>query len=639
MTKLTRLILLSTLLSNFYVQTAYAQVVSAIDNTFTVLKADTQVNDVYIQPDPSLTLQLEPRSVPFNINFIGEWTPAAMGAFEYAVGLWGEILTSAPDVAIDINATMVLQGSLGAGALAEAGPGAYYSDLDTSAPTYQQNTFYPVALASRLSGAEVSSVVTDIEINVVQNTPINIWYFGIDGQCPNDKYDFVTAVLHEIGHAIGIATSNTNIFTYGLTGGDGVLRPTIADRFIIAGDEGATSLTQFPMGSAPIELLDYFTSDNLFWKTPFTGIKMYAPELYNPGSSISHIDYDTYNDTEDALFKHQINLGEAIHSPGIVGVNMLRDIGWEAALPTGIEDELQLSYSFNIDCWNNPPCGNNYDLLYGTPVKEYNIGDTNYYDWVFYDDPPYSPVSSINWRVELLHSSGRYVYDSGSTGFYFGVTIGSLPSGYQWDRNLEGQIKAEIIISGTGSDSFFHEDFLPIVINYQPDTPELEFLYLGGRGHCNSVILSFYARGATSYNLHFKPEGTLFYITQQIPSGQFTYEVTGLNESKNYDFIIEGINDYGMVGSDILTRRKCKRIITTFPNPTDSSLTVTDPDGGGIRQVNIYNVNNNNLEFTLDGDNYSNELNMNISRLPIGSYDVEVIDSDGNSTHQIIFKY
>lgn len=635
MTKLTRLILLSTLLSNFYVQAIYAQVVSAIDNTVTVLKAGTEVNDVYIPPDPSLTLQLEPRSVPFNINYIGEWTPAAMGAFEYAVGLWGEILTSAPDVEIDIDAAMVSQGSLGITTLAQAGPGTYYTGLYTSDPTYQENTFYPIALASRLSGEDLSSVITDIEINVIENNPINTWYFGTDGQCPNDRYDFVTTILHEIGHAIGIATSNTNIFTYGLTGADGTLRPTIADRFIVAGDESETPLTVFPMGSAPLELLDYLTSENLYWNTFPSGIKMYAPEMYAPGSSISHIDYDTYNGTENALFKHLINKGEAIHSPGIVGVNMLRDIGWEADFPTGIEDKLYLSHSFDMDCYNNPPC-NDY---YGTPVQEYNIGDTNYYDWTFEDIYPYSPVSSVDWRVELLHSSGRYVYDSGSTGWHFGVTIGSLPSDYQWDRNAQGQIKAQIIISGTGSDGFFHEDFFPIVINYQPSTPELEFLYSSSRGQCNSVILSFYARGATSYNLHFKQEGALFYITQQIPSGQFTYEVTGLNESKNYDFIIEGINDYGMVGSDVLTRRKCKRKIIAFPNPTISYLTVTDPDGGGIRQVNIYNVNNNNLEFTLDGDDHSNELNMNISRLPIGSYDVEVIDINGNSTHQIIFKY
>ena len=642
MTKLTRLILFSFLFTIFYVQTGYTQIISVPDNNMTILQASTGINDVYIPPNPSLKVSnVELGEVQIIVNYIGDnWTPAAIGAFDYAKGLWEEMLTTAVGVNIEIEAELVPQGTLGASGLGSSAAGQLFANFGADYdPAYFDETFYPTALANRLFGSDLSTE-PDIRIQFVEDNNGTLWYFGTDGQCPSDKYDFVTAVLHEIGHGIGISMSNTDIFTYGVEVSDGVFFPKIADRFIVAGDESVTPLTVFPMGSAPLELLDYFTSDNLYWNTFPSGIKMYAPEMYNPTASIGHIDFDTYDGTEDGLFKHMLNLGEAIHTPG-VGVTILRDIGWDVQLPVGIEDELELSYSFDIDCWNNPPCGDFYDLLYDTPVKEYNIGDTNYYDWVFYDNPPYSPVSSINWRVELLHSNGRYIYDSGSTGFYFGVTIGSLPSGYQWSRNIQGQIKAEIIISGTGSDGFFHEDILPIVINYQPDTPEVEFLYSGvGRSiRCNSVILSFYARGATSYNLRFKPEGSFSYTTQQIPAGQLTHEMTGLNESKNYDFIIEGINDHGVVSSQVLTRTKCRGGILVFPTIISASFRVILTDGGIIKQINVYNVNSGNLEHSVEGDNYSDRLDLNIASLPTGTYDIEVIDRDENSNHQIVFKY
>ena len=33
------------------------------------------------------------------------------------------------------------------------------------------------------------------------------YYFGTDGNCPADKYDFVQLVMHEIGHGIGFIGS------------------------------------------------------------------------------------------------------------------------------------------------------------------------------------------------------------------------------------------------------------------------------------------------------------------------------------------------------------------------------------------------------------------------------------------------
>jgi len=39
------------------------------------------------------------------------------------------------------------------------------------------------------------------------NSNFQSWYFGIDGNSPDAKYDFVSVVLHEIEHGLGFYSS------------------------------------------------------------------------------------------------------------------------------------------------------------------------------------------------------------------------------------------------------------------------------------------------------------------------------------------------------------------------------------------------------------------------------------------------
>lgn len=240
--------------------------------------------------------------------------------------------------------------------------------------------------------------------------------------------------------------------------------------------------------------------------------------------------------------------------------------------------------------------------------------------------------------MEILHSHGRYSHSGGSVHLSnnpFGVTITSLPSGYEWDRNTQGQIRAELIVSGTDTDGVSHEESISISINYQPDIPDVEFLSKS----CSSVTLSFYARGATSYNIHVIPESGAA-ILVLAPSGQFSYEVTGLDSTKDYDFIIEGINDHGMVGSETLHRNKCDRIVvTTFPNPTTGIFTVSTVEGLSIKDISLHKIGNPNLRTKVVGDGYSNKLRVDLRKFPKGLYDVQVTDVKGNIGNKTIFKH
>ena len=60
------------------------------------------------------------------------------------------------------------------------------------------------------------------------------WYFGLDGRPGEDQFDFVSVVLHEIGHGLGFYDSfkideSTEEAEYGI-GDDNI--PTIFDHSI-----------------------------------------------------------------------------------------------------------------------------------------------------------------------------------------------------------------------------------------------------------------------------------------------------------------------------------------------------------------------------------------------------------------------
>jgi len=45
------------------------------------------------------------------------------------------------------------------------------------------------------------------DININMNCGFDAWYFGTDANTPAGLIDFVTVVLHEIGHGIGFIGS------------------------------------------------------------------------------------------------------------------------------------------------------------------------------------------------------------------------------------------------------------------------------------------------------------------------------------------------------------------------------------------------------------------------------------------------
>ena len=79
-------------------------------------------------------------------------------------------------------------------------------------------------------------------------------------------------------------------------------------------------------------------------------VKMYGPSTWWSGSSYSHLDYATFNNTPNQLMVYAISPGESVHDPGAVTTGLLEDLGW--AVGTTINIYVDPSGS----CGGNTPC-------------------------------------------------------------------------------------------------------------------------------------------------------------------------------------------------------------------------------------------------------------------------------------------
>ena len=164
------------------------------------------------------------------------------------------------------------------------------------------------------------------------------WYFGLDGRPGEDQFDFVSVVLHEIGHGLGFYDSfkideSTEETEYGI-GDDNI--PTLFDSHIF--DTEINRLVDKDEYTNPsTELTDAVTGITLFWGASKTltanggsyPVLLWAPEEYDSGSSVAHLNEFAYPPgVPNALMTPSRSRGKASHEPGPLMLAMLDDMGW-----------------------------------------------------------------------------------------------------------------------------------------------------------------------------------------------------------------------------------------------------------------------------------------------------------------------
>ena len=287
-----------------------------------VCYAGDKINRIYIPPPAEFHKKSGTKGGASVKIFYKGFSTTAITAMDYAASILEAILP--PETNVTILATWT---KLETGVLANSSPSNFTGGWAIDA--FKPSVYFPIALAEKIAGHSLNkNEVGDILLNI--NNTIN-WYYGIDGKTPDWKYDLVTVVIHEAIHGLGFMDS---MYTDGSTGSYGATSiPLIYDTFIedLAGKR-LTDTSLFLNPSA--QLNSEISSGNLFFNGPLlnnytTGsrAKLYTPETYDAGSSISHLD-ENVTPVVDQLMTPIISRAEAIHDPGKLTMSILGDLGW-----------------------------------------------------------------------------------------------------------------------------------------------------------------------------------------------------------------------------------------------------------------------------------------------------------------------
>jgi hypothetical protein len=216
----------------------------------------------------------------------------------------------------------------------------------------QSDTFYPSALANNLAGGDLAPGEPDIE--AVLNSTLADWYFGT-GQTPRNELNFVSTVVHELGHGLGFAGTASVRNGVGQWGSRGM--PRTYDRNVVTGaGVSIIDTTQFPNPSAA--LAGVLQSSGIFWGGASGAAadngnrpKLYAPASWQQGSSYSHLDERTYAaGTPNSLMTPALASGETVYDPGPIALGMLADMGWTVGGGPGPSDPSQLCFAETGKC-------------------------------------------------------------------------------------------------------------------------------------------------------------------------------------------------------------------------------------------------------------------------------------------------
>lgn len=125
-------------------------------------------------------------------------------AYQFAADLWGAVLES--DVEIRVRAQFTpLSCTATSAVLGSAGAMTVHANFANAAAT---EIWYGAALANSLAGTDLGATSDDINSNFNANlgTPgcleTSGWYYGLDGNTPAGKINFLDVVMHEIGHGL-----------------------------------------------------------------------------------------------------------------------------------------------------------------------------------------------------------------------------------------------------------------------------------------------------------------------------------------------------------------------------------------------------------------------------------------------------
>lgn len=238
-------------------------------------------------------------------------------AMEATMRAWSAVLQIS--VPIIVTASMKAPEDPNSSLLASAGP----VDMATI-----DGRLVPIALASQLTGSRTSAEAADIVVTI---NPGVDWDYSLNGAAADGKSSFVYTMIHEVGHGLGfLSTFDPE------TGAMHNPLPTPFDVFVNRGMSERNPLTARSTGQVQEDL----TSGDLFFSgprateasarsiRPMPMVKLFAPNPYEPGSSTSHVDQETYADFKVGLMAPK-DFGSGTDKIDILTLGIMADIGYK----------------------------------------------------------------------------------------------------------------------------------------------------------------------------------------------------------------------------------------------------------------------------------------------------------------------
>ncbi len=265
-------------------------------------------------------------AVAFEVAYAAAVPQEVRAAFDDSVNVWAPLLNS--NVPIKVSVTWTEGGDCSSSCtLASAGATNNVQNF-TNAP--RRNVLYPIALANSLAGQRLNGNRVDIEANF--NSQAN-WFYGT-GTPPQGQTNFKATAVHELAHGLGFSATldydqGGDTGSWGFSGN---ATPGIFDQFVVNGS-GQQLIAVFPNNSA--ELAAQLTSGNILFDGPNTRAanggnpaKLFAPNPWQVGSSLSHLDQTTYLGGPNTLMTPKDEGTTSIFEPGPITEGIFKDMGW-----------------------------------------------------------------------------------------------------------------------------------------------------------------------------------------------------------------------------------------------------------------------------------------------------------------------
>ena len=266
-----------------------------------------------------VVLYADPAGTGFNDPVLGEKRRAAMTS---ALSAWSRVLVAT--VPITVEASFGSSGD--EDLLASAAPTDFVA---------QNGLLVALSLASQRAGAPVNPRGADLSIEFGAEVD---WDYVPDGVAPPGTFSFVYTAIHEIGHGLGFFDTfdaDTGEVSNGL--------PTPYDIHINRGTAPGNLLVTRDASRVEQDLVSndlYFAGPNAVQASlasirPLPMVRLYAPDPYEYGSSISHLDQETYADVLTGLMVPQ-DFGPDYAYVDRLALAIMADVGYvtnPAAIP------------------------------------------------------------------------------------------------------------------------------------------------------------------------------------------------------------------------------------------------------------------------------------------------------------------